>query len=347
MKRTLLSIGFLLLFVSAFAQTRQYTNPILKPGRLPATGFKSVADPFVFKDDDGTYYLYVTGAGFPAFSSKDLVNWKFENKVLEREDCKWSKSAFWAPEVIKHNGKYYLHYTGAEGKDEPKRIGMAIADNPLGPFEDLSNKPFFEHASYQGCIDSHIFIDDDKRVFMYYSNAMSTNKIPKTNKYRSEIWVVELAGDLSKPIGKPQMLIYPTQAWENNPNAKSYWNEGATVLKHNGIYYLMYSANCFCADNYSIGYATASSPTGPFTKYEGNPIFSSKKNPEVSGPGHHSVVSSPDGTELYCIYHSRIKGSEDGGRMINIDKMGFRPNGELYIEGPTSTPQPYPSNGKK
>lgn len=345
MNKIVLSIAvFLLTVCSAFSQNKQYTNPVLKPGNFGIRNINSLADPSVFKDDDGTYYMYVTGKGFPAFSSKDLVNWKFEGTVIGGSDYKWATNTFWAPEVMKYDGKYYLHYTGSKG-DEPKRIGLAVSDYPLGPFEDINNEPFFQHETGKGSIDSHIFVDDDKRVFMYYSNAMSTNKIPKTNKYRSEIWVVELAKDLSKVIGKPQLLIYPTQEWENNPNAKSYWNEGAVMLKHNGVYYLMYSANCFCAGNYSVGYATATSPTGPFTKFEGNPVLSNKGVPAVSGPGHHSVVASPDGTELYCVYHSHV--SEAGGqRMINIDKLGFKPNVDLFIEGPTVSPQPYPSSKK-
>ena len=335
---------FLLTVSTAFSQPPHYTNPVLKPGKFGVKSLNSLADPFVLKDDDGTYYMYVTGKGSPAFSSKDLVNWKFERTVIGGTDYKWATATFWAPEVLKYKGKYYLHYTGSKG-GEPKRIGMAVSDYPLGPFEDISDEPFLKHTEAKGSIDSHIFVDDNKRVYMYYSNAMSTNKIPKTDKYRSEIWVVELAQDLSKPIGKPQMLIYPSQPWENNPKAKSSWNEGAVMLKHNNLYYLMYSANCFCAGNYSVGYATSTSPTGPFTKYEGNPVLSNKEVPSVSGPGHHSVVASPDGTELYSVYHSHVSAA-GGLRMINIDKLGFKQNGELYINGPTVVPQPYPSYKK-
>ena len=49
--------------------------------------------------------------------------------------------------------------------------------------------------------------------------------------------------------------------------------EGPSVLKKEGIYYLIYSANHFESKNYGVGYATSDSPMGPWKKYEENPIL--------------------------------------------------------------------------
>ncbi len=336
----------LLLFIffrlSSFGNP-QYTNPVLVPSNYQ---LNSAADPFVFKDDDGTYYCYVTGQGFPVLYSKDLVNWKYGGRAMPKARCKWATQSFWAPEVVKIDDTYYLHYTAAR-EDDIKRIGMATSKSPMGPFDDLSDEPFFIQAEDKGCIDSHIFFDDDGKVYMYYSNALATNNyIPGTNKRRSEVWVVEVAADLTKTIGEPLMLIYPEQSWEFDPNARDNWNEGAVVLKHNGLYYLMYSANCYCSTNYAVGYATSESPLGPFVKYSENPVLSNAgMKSQVSGPGHHAVVMSPDGKEMICVYHSHIDIVAQGGeRMVNIDRMGFREDGTIYIDGPTVTPQDYPSN---
>ena len=74
-------------------------------------GLMNGADPFVFRDNDGTYYLYHTGKGFPVYSSKDLVHWEAKGHAMI--GYKWAKRNFWAPEVVKLQGKYFLHYTGA------------------------------------------------------------------------------------------------------------------------------------------------------------------------------------------------------------------------------------------
>ncbi|OAQ40322.1 hypothetical protein A5893_05050 [Pedobacter psychrophilus] len=306
---------------------------------------KNVADPFVFKDDDGTYYLYHTLKGFKVYSSKDLINWTSLGPSMLKDGYKWAVSDFWATEVVKFKGKYYIHYTG-QAADGIKRIGMAISDSPSGPFIDIDDKGFYSTPP-KSVIDSHIFFDDDGKIYMYYSNAASSNKIG--NQKASEIWVVQIKEDLLGTIGSAKKLTQPVQDWEYSPSAKMMWNEGTVVLKNKNIYYLMYSANCYCGSDYSVGYATSKSPLGPFVKYANNPILSNESVPDlVSGPGHHTVVKSPDNKELLIIYHSHIdlekKGSE---RMMNIDRMGFREDGTMYVNGPTKENQLYPSSNKQ
>lgn len=327
-----------------------YTNPILKPGKFNHYSIASLADPFILTDN-GKYYMYVTGDGFPCFSSTDLVNWKYEGKIMDKKESKWAVRSFWAPEVIKIKDKYYLHYTAAS-QDNIKRIGLAVADKPTGPFKDVDVKPFLDRGE-KGSIDSHIFVDDYGRTYLYYSNAMDTNPIVELDgKKRSEIWVVEVAPDLSGIISEPVMLTRPEQGWEFDPNQNQYWNEGSIIIKKNGIYYLMYSANCFCGETYALGYAMASSPLGPFKKYEHNPILDNKRMPgSVSGPGHHTIALSPDKTEWFCVYHShvnvgKLNRANNGVRQINIDRMVFLPEGTLQILGPTVTHQPFPSSKK-
>lgn len=338
----------LLSIIVLTTQAQTYTNPILKPGRYNGTKISTMADPFVFKDTDGAYYMYITSPGYPCFTSRDLVNWEYKGKILSLKECKWAVQSFWAPEVIKINNKYYLHYTAARA-DNIKHIGLAVSDNPSGPFIDIDNKPFIDNGS-KGTIDSHIFVDDDGRTYMYYTNAMSTNPVIELGgKRRSEIWVMEVSPDLSEKLSAPKMLIFPEQPWEFSPSENDYWNEGSVIIKHNKLYYLMFSANCFCGEDYSLGYATSSSPLGPFKKYEHNPVLTNQSvASKVSGPGHHTVVRSPDDKEWFCIYHSHVNVGKlnkrnNGIRQINIDRMEFMSDGSIRIIGPTVTPQPYPS----
>ncbi len=342
MKKLMLSL-FLLAQLTVWAQDR-YSNPVITPNDF--SSINSAADPFVFKDTDGTYYCYVTGAGYPTFASKDLVNWTYKGTAFPKKNRKWATQSFWAPEVVKMGDMYYLHYTAAIA-DDIKKIGIARSSSPAGPFEDILDAPLIDRGE-KGSIDSHIFFDDDGKVYMYFSNAMSNNIDPVSKKGMSEVWVVELEPDLTALKGDYKFLIKPTQTnWEYRSSAASYWNEGAVVLKHNDRYYLMYSANCYCNGDYAVGYATSYSPTGPFIKYAGNPILSNDCcKSQISGPGHHSVTWSPDGTEMICVYHSHVDLVAKGGvRQVNIDRMGFNEDGTIYVQGPSVTPQLYPSSG--
>ena len=339
MKQLIILFFFAVSLTSLWADNT-YTNPVLHPDNYPAE-VGSAADPFVFKDTDGTYYCYVTGLGFPVFSSKDLVNWIYRGKAFPKARAKWADVNFWAPEVVKVGNTYYLNYTGAVTDEEPKRIGLAKSNSPVGPFDDVSGTPFYSLGA-KGCIDSHIFVDEDERTYLYYSLALRENIVNGVN--RSEIWVIELEPDLSGTKGTAKQLLIPTLSWENNVA------EAPAMVKRNGIYYLMYSGNSYGNAKYAVGYATSSSPMGTFAKYAGNPILiNGNLGPTVTGTGHNSVTTSPDGTELICVYHSHINLALLGGgpRKVNIDRIGFTAGNAMYISGPTIAPQAYPSFEQK
>ena len=76
-----------------------------------------------------------------------------------------------------------------------------------------------------------------------------------------------------------QRLIAAEAEWETRDCLVA---EGPFMLKHNGKYYLTYSANHFRTPDYAVGYAVADTPLGPFQKFEGNPIL--KKNEGIVGP---------------------------------------------------------------
>jgi beta-xylosidase len=110
----------------------------------------------------------------------------------------------------------------------------------------------------------------------------------------------------------------------------------------------MYSANYFGGKNYAVGYGTSKSPLGPFTKSDDNPILAKNvdKGGIVTGTGHNSVTYSPDGKEMFCVYHGRTTATGDD-RVVFIDRMKIVKDGQLVVEGPTTGPQPLPSGIRK
>lgn len=68
---------------------------------------------------------------------------------------------------------------------------------------------------------------------------------------------------LKKETMRP--CIHVSQAWEE------VWprvNEGSYILKHNGIYYMTYSANSYESPFYGVGCATATDIMGEWAKYD-------------------------------------------------------------------------------
>jgi GH43 family beta-xylosidase len=147
------------------------------------------------------------------------------------------------------------------------------------------------------------------------------------------------------------------QAWENadvNDYAASggvkkdrRWEEGSSTLRRSGpggrpVYYLTYSANNWETPQYGVGYATASSPLGPFRKSPTNPILSQDAAIGMYSTGHGSFAQSPDDRQLYYVHHGRPSPSEPQRRLYT--ERAFIDPGSLTLSIDQATSdRPIPS----
>lgn len=312
----------------------------------------SVADPFVLKTKTGMYYLYgTTGTdGYDCWRSEDLVHWEERTVCFLAQESDWcgAGKTFWAPEVVEYEDRYYMFYS-ARNRAGSLRIGLAVSEHPAGPFKNIKNAPLFDFG--YAAIDANVLADEDGKKYLYYSRDCSENTAD--GKKTSEIYGIRLSDDLTETVGEPVKLLTPRQGWELT-SGEPLWNEGPEMLKFRERYYLSYSANFYAGPAYAVGYAAADEPLGPFVKAEENPILASvdfetgRKRGDVSGPGHHSFMVSPDGTELWAMYHSHCDPlNPSAARRPNLDRAGFTEDGKLFIQGPTTGLQPAPSCGEK
>lgn len=323
-------------------------------------------DPFVLYDDDtDQYYMYGTGGienGFVVYASPDLKNWDNQGPVYRNQQEKaWGTKDFWAPEVYKRNGKYYLFYS-AHWRDNPNnelenyKIGVAVSDSPLGPFVDQTGEPIFDPG--YPIIDANVYFADDGKIYLYYSRCCYKHAVEseiaewarKEGMFEQieESWIygVELSDDFSRVIGEPVLLLQPPVSkddeqseWESRSvtsgEINRRWTEGSYLFKHDDTYYMMYSANYFAGENYAVGYATAKHPLGPFQKSPHNPVL--QKNTEqggvVSGTGHNSILEDKKG-DTWCVYHGRTTKTGDQ-RVVFMDGLEINKEGRLIVHGPT------------
>lgn len=301
----------------------------------------NIGDPYLFTYD-GTYYCTATGTGtsFSLYESQDLSQWQKVSDIFYSSSTEgWVRGSLWQPQIVPgSDGKFYLYYCG-NNDNGSLRIGVASADSVEGPYTDVSGAPLFDLG--YATIDPNLYVDDDGRMYLYYSRDCSENIVD--GHHVSQIYVVEMADYTHLKEGAQHTLcITPEQSWELLNNADYQWNEGPDILKHDGTYYLFYSGGYYGDKSYSMGYATSDSPMGPFTKYEGNPIISTTAN--ASGPGNNSFFYTLDGQELFNAYHTHTVPVIAGGdRKLTIDRCGWREDGTFYMNGPTTTPQPAPS----
>lgn len=247
---------------------------------------------------------------FDAFSSEDLVHWKKHPQVLSIDDVKWVKYALWAPSIIQAHGKYYLFFGGNDIQNNQQigGIGVAVADRPEGPFKDALGKPLIDKiVNNAQPIDQFVFRDDDGQYYMFYGGWRHCN-------------VVKLADDLLSLKPFEDGDIYK----EVTPNQ---YVEGPFMLKRNGKYYFMWSEGGWGGPNYSVAYAIADSPLGPFKRIG---KILQQDAAVATGAGHHSVIQVPGKDQYYIVYHRRPLGHTGASeRQVCIDKLEFDEQGYI------------------
>lgn len=271
------------------------------------------ADPAVI-EFEGVYYMYptTTMVSVECWSSEDLEQWIYEGVVWgPAEPGSWNRANVWAPDVFYYEDKFYMYYTAMD------RIGVAVAESPTGPFEDVYDHPFIglgRGGSLSLAIDAHVFQDSDGSLYIY-----TTCYIPV-----SAIRVSKMSDPLTL-TGQWRILFAPGIV-----NWESIICEGPWMVVHQDVYYLMYSANIAKSSLYGLGYATSYSPMGPFAKYESNPILDVDWANEFYGPGHNSVVRGPDGN-FWTFYHTKNEPATGWDRQVRKNRIDFDSEGQLYI----------------
>ena len=272
----------------------------------------TLADPTMFFEN-GTYYLYGTGSpnGFPVYTSTDMKDWHRQSKNALQKGEAYGTTGFWAPQIFKHDKKYYMVYTANE------HIAIAESNNPSGPFIQSNPKPITLSGKH---IDPFIFKDSNGELYLYFVRLQSGNRI----------FAARLKNDLSDIDSTTiKECINAETGWENTVNAKWPVSEGPTVTKIGSLYYLFYSANDFRNIDYAVGYATANSPMGPFTKYSGNPILS-RKNTQQNGSGHGDVLVAKDG-KWYYVFHTHNSGNTVAPRKTAVIQLSVSKNNPKKI----------------
>jgi beta-xylosidase len=133
-------------------------SPLIASGDFPDV-HNIDADCFI--DDDGQAYLYwgsgfnwVNGICMAVKLNSDMI--AFMGKPVNVTPDHY----FEAPYVIKRFGKYYLMYSSGKAIDATYKIGYAVGNSPLGPFETGENSPILETSA-----DSTIYGPGHHSVF--------------------------------------------------------------------------------------------------------------------------------------------------------------------------------------
>lgn len=262
------------------------------------------------------YWIYPTYSApfdeqtfMDCFSSPDLVKWTKHSRILDNQAITWARRAMWAPAIVEKGGKYYLFFAANDIHDEKKEIGgigVAVADHPAGPFADYLGKPLIgQIRNGAQPIDQFVFKDKDGQYYMIYGGWSHCNIVRLKDDFTGLVPFAD--GSVFKEI-TPQGYV-----------------EGPFMFLKDGKYYFMWSEGGWGGPNYSVAYAIADSPLGPFKRI-GKVL---QQDPKVAtGAGHHSVLHVAKDDIWYIVYHRRPLGRRDANHRVTcIDRMYFDEQG--------------------
>ena len=297
------------------------------------------ADPeILYSHQTSKYYIYSTTDGTPGwggwyftvFSSDDLRHWTDEGIMLnlKSEQVPWADGNAWAPcieEVKQKDGsyKYYFYYSGNPKAGGGKQIGVAMADNPVGPFTDLGHPIITESPVGHGQqIDVDVFTDPvSGKRYLYWGNGYMAG--------------AELNKDMTSIKKKTLTVLTP-----KGGTLQDYaYREAPYVFYRNGLYYFLWSVDDTGSPNYHVAYGTSDSPLGPIKVADQPIVLIQDPDKEIYGPAHNAVLNLPGTDEWRIVYHRinkwYLKNGPGVHREVCIDRLEFNPDGTIKPVVPT------------
>lgn len=244
------------------------------------------------------------------FSSDDMVNWQDHGEALNAKDMNWVDKLY-APDCVynENTGKYYLFFPNGGNN-----IGVAVSDNPAGPFHDLLGSPLitrdYGNSSVPWLFDPNVLIDDDGQAYLYFGGGM-----PGT-------------GDNARGIRLNETFTGFTDSAATTIPAPGFF-EAAFTYKRADKYYFTYSTNGEDNQGIRIDYLMSDNPMTGF-EYIGTVIDNPPEN--QGNNNHHSIVDYQGNT--YVFYHNRKLALSQGltsgyQRSITFDRLNFDENGRI------------------
>lgn len=279
-------------------------QPHKQPVRAKAP-FREAADPVVI--EFGSRYWMFASHSKGYWWSRDLVNWNFVEPTGFPVDK-------FAPSALAIDGKLYVTVSEFANK-------VWVTDDPLAGRWTLEADV---NAKYQ---DPELFRDDDGRLFLYEGLAGS-----------GPLRVLEMNPQTFQTMGVaniPQSRNKESRGWEvpgdnNEQLTKQSYVEGAAMLKHDGRYYLEYSAPGTEFKTYANGVLVADNPMGPFVYQDYSP-FAAKPSGFIAGAGHGKTFKDMNG-QYWHMGTMTISVRHPFERRLGLFPTRFTATGELIAD---------------
>lgn len=294
-----------------------------------------VHDPVMIRAGN-TWYLFCTGMGISVFSSPDMKTWKREAPIFETPPS-WALEAVpgykghtWAPDIVFHNGLYYLYYSVSAFGKNTSCIGVAT-NKTLNPSDP--NFKWTDHGkviqSVPGrdlwnAIDPNVAFDEDMTPWMVFGSFWSGMKLVKLDSTLTAV---------AQPEEWYTVARRPRDFKTDDRDAGEGAIEAPFIFRKNGFYYLSVSFDVCCRgveSNYKVMVGRSENILGPYVDREGVRLDHGGGTLVVAGneqwPGvGHSATYTFDGKD-YLVFHA-YDASDNGRPKLKIEEIVWDADG--------------------
>ncbi|MDR0848819.1 MAG: glycoside hydrolase family 43 protein [Propionibacteriaceae bacterium] len=280
-----------------------------------------IRDPFVV-ESEGTYYLFGStdkdiwrsaGVGFDVWVGSapgEFTDFEGPVPAFRPPADFWSRTNFWAPEVHRWRGQWYMFAT-FKPLEGCRGTAILSAEAVTGPYVPLSDTPVTPRD--WECLDGTLYVDESQNPWMIFCHEW-------TQVGDGQVCAIRLAPDLSHSEGEPVLLFTASSAPWSAPlmgrAPGSYVTDGPYVVRTNGQFVILWSS--FDATGaYCIGQATSQSSTLDGTWVQSDePLF--------SGDGGHGMVFAAPDASLYLAIHTPNKTPDERAIFVPLTWSGDR-----------------------
>jgi beta-xylosidase len=212
---------------------------------------------------------------------------------------------------VRRGDRYVMWYTVRHRDSGRMCISVATSAQPLGPFEDRSERPALCQLELGGSIDPDVFVNDDGSAFLVWKSEDNALGQP------TSLWSAPL-DDMGVRVGHATRLLSRTAEWQG------LIIEGPALVRSGASYYLFYGANAWASPSAAIGYARCDTPLGPCHEETGEAPWLGG-DATVLGPSGPQFFRAASGAQLLA-YHAWDQCLARGPlcrRVLFVDEVQF------------------------
>ncbi|PTQ98079.1 arabinan endo-1,5-alpha-L-arabinosidase [Mucilaginibacter yixingensis] len=279
-------------------------------------------DPVMIRQDS-LFYLFCTGNGIAMWSSKDLVHWKAEPKVVPAAPTwltealpNFKGNSYWAPDISYYNGQYYLFYAASAFGKNTSCIGLLTSPTLHTDATDYKWTDHgkiiqsFPNKTNWNAIDPNLVVDKDGTPYLAFGSFWDGLKLIKLEKDRMSV--------AEDPSGIPTIASRKNRSSAANPpavddNPKDAGGnaiEGPFIYRKGKYFYLFASIDYCCKgpkSTYKMIIGRSKNIKGPYLDSKNIPMNRGggdillAGNENWYGVGHNGICNF-DGKD-YIVFH--------------------------------------------